>query len=98
MVSFAGNRYSVPWRYAGEIVEVQVRGGDLAFICRGDIIARHPRLSGSNQKRVDQSHYKGLFRGATERHVPNPPNHDPRWTSDEVMIRDLAIYDQVAGL
>jgi transposase len=98
MVSFEGNRYSVPWRYAGELVEVRVRDGGLAFICRGQVIARHPRLSGTNGKRVDPSHYKGLFRGFGERKVHEPPAHDPRWTGEEVMVRDLAVYDRVAGL
>jgi transposase len=98
LVSFGGNRYSVPWRYVGETVEVQVRGNEVVLLFRGEPIACHPKLAGSGQRHVDPAHLLGLFRSPGERPTPHPPQFDPQWPGDEVMIRDLAIYDQVAGL
>lgn len=98
LVHFGGNRYSVPWRYAGETVEVQVRGAEVVLLFRGEPIACHPRLAGQGQRRLDPAHLQGLFRRPGERSVPKPPCFDPQWSGTEVMIRDLAIYDQIAGL
>jgi transposase len=98
LVSFGGNRYSVPWRYVGETVEVQVRGSEVVLLFHGEPVACHPKLAGQGQRRVDPSHLLGLFRGPGERPTPHPPRFDPQWPGEEVMIRDLAIYDQVAGL
>lgn len=98
LVSFGGNRYSVPWRYVGETVEVQVRGSEVLLLFQGELIACHPKLVGSGQRQFDPAHLQGLFRTPGERGTVQPPRHDPQWPGDDVMIRDLAIYDQIAGL
>jgi len=98
LVSFGGNRYSVPWRYVGETVEVQVRGSEVLFLLRGEPVACHSRLPGSGQCKLDPVHLQGLFRSPSERVPDQPPRFDPRWTGDEVTIRDLSIYDRIAGL
>ncbi|WP_157671769.1 Mu transposase domain-containing protein [Desulfuromonas soudanensis] len=98
LVNFSGNRYSVPWRYVGETVEVQVRGSEVLLLFRGEPIACHSKLAGSGQRCIDPAHLQGLFRNPCERPAPHPPRFDPQWPGDDVMIRDLAIYDQVAGL
>jgi len=98
LVNFGGNRYSVPWRYVGETVDVQVRGAEVLLLFQGEPIACHPKLAGQGQRRVDPAHLQGLFGRSGERNLPQPPRFDPQWPESEVLIRDLAIYDQIAGL
>lgn len=97
-VSFQANRYSVPWRYVGHTVEVWQQGEEIRLIADGLTIARHVRLSGRHQQSIDPAHEEGLFRIHAKAAATTPPRHDPRWEEPEVAVRDLAIYDLVAGL
>ncbi|GAC1646142.1 MAG: IS21 family transposase [Chloroflexota bacterium] len=73
LVSFAGTRYSVPWRHAGSRVWVRARQGREVRITSqaGEEIARHlmPALKGTTV--IEQDHYTGLRRGlpTTKRRV-----------------------------
>jgi hypothetical protein len=49
-VSYAANRYSVPWTYVGYTVEIQdAKNGILRFYYAGQQIAEHPKQIGRNQ-------------------------------------------------
>lgn len=98
MITFSGNRYSVPWRFAGQHVQVELWDEEIRILSQGEVIATHLKVTGSGRQQVDQSHYKGLFRTATERKAEEPPRFDPWWKDEEVGIRDLDIYDLVANL
>jgi transposase len=98
MISFGGNRYSVPWRFAGRSVQVETWGEELRILCEGQIIATHAKLSGSGGCQSDPAHYQGLFRNPAERKAQEPPRFDPWWKEEDVGIRDLSIYDRVANL
>jgi len=96
-VCFKANRYSVPWRFIGRQVEVRVEGDEVALLHGGREIARHELLSGRFQERVDPAHFRGLFRMVVGEEPIEPP-HDPRFPVEDVMVRDLSLYDQVAGI
>lgn len=97
-VSYQTNRYSVPWRYVGRTVEIWRQGEGIRIVCDGLTIARHPRLTGRHQQSVDPAHEEGLFRIHDKAAATTPPRHDPRWQEPDVAVRDLSIYDAVAGL
>jgi transposase len=61
MVPYQGSRYSVPWRYAGKRVWLQLSQGVRLHILAstGDVIATH-RLSRTKAILVDPAHYEGL--------------------------------------
>jgi transposase len=96
-VSFRANRYSVPWRLAGKQVEVRTENDELLLLHGGQEVARHTLLAGRFQERVDPAHFRGLFRMIVEEEG-SKPLHDPRFPVEDVMVRDLSLYDRVAGI
>ena len=87
LVAFETNRYSVPFRLAGQRVEVQTDGDMLKVFHNGELVSSHVRLFGSFQSQVDKSHYWGIFK-------PAKPSLEPQ---DDVQIRDLAVYENLLG-
>ncbi|MCZ7637707.1 MAG: hypothetical protein M5U12_17710 [Verrucomicrobia bacterium] len=69
----------------------------MALLHDGHEIARHDLLSGRFQERVDPAHFRGLFRTVVSEEPSKPP-HDPRFPVEDVMVRDLSLYDRVAGI
>jgi transposase len=96
-VSFKANRYSVPWRLVGKQVELRAENEEVLVLFDGQTVARHPLLAGRFRESVDPSHFRGLFRMIVSEE-PSKPAHDPRFPVDDVMVRDLSLYDQVAGI
>lgn len=98
LVSFETNRYSVPFRLIGETVQVQCRGEQLQVFHRGELVASHPVLSGKYQMRILPEHEPGaIARNARLRYSTAPGNPPGSSESTEVQVRDLALYDQLAG-
>lgn len=60
-VSFKGNRYSVPWRMAGQEVTVREADGHLHIQKGKERLASHPLLdSGTRQNVIIASHHEGI--------------------------------------
>jgi hypothetical protein len=99
LVSFETNRYSVPFRLIGETVQVQRRGEQLQVFHRGELVASHPVLSGKYQMRILPEHGPGaIARNARLRYSTAPGSPPGSSESTEVQVRDLALYDQLAGV
>jgi len=96
-VSFKANRYSVPWRLVGKQVELRAENEEVLVLFDRQTVARHALLAGRFRESVDPSHFRGLFRMIVSEE-PSKPAHDPRFPVDDVMVRDLSLYDQVAGI
>jgi len=96
-VAFQANRYSVPWHLAGRQVEVRPEGDEVVLYHDGAVVARHALLAGHFQESIDPAHFRGLFRMIVEEQG-SKPLHDPRFPVEDVMVRDLSLYDQVAGI
>jgi hypothetical protein len=96
MVSFGNNRYSVPWLYVGQCVDLRLSQNQLLITAQGTIIATHELLQGKHQLSICQKHYAGLLRSLQRKQQPILPQHDPYWQKGiEVETRDLAIYEKV---
>jgi transposase len=98
MITFGSNRYSVPWRYVGQTVQLEQWGDEIRILSGEEIIATHQKLIGTGQKRSNPAHYQGLFRDRMEKKREEPPRFDPWWQDEDVSIRDLDIYDRVANM
>jgi transposase len=97
MISFEANLYSVPWIYVGRCVDLRITQGQLLISTEGKTIATHLLLQGKHQQSISKEHYTGLFHSKRKKHEEKPPQYDPYWKKeDEVMIRDLAIYEKAA--
>ncbi|KJS10762.1 MAG: hypothetical protein VR67_16725 [Peptococcaceae bacterium BRH_c8a] len=88
LVSYATNRYSVPWRYVNQTVELQERGDMISIYHRGVLVATHRKSESKHQVIMDMEHYQGLSnkREDTKSAAPLP----------EVEVRSLDIYASLA--
>lgn len=98
MVSVDGNEYSVPDTTRRRLVEVQVTVQEVRILEAGSLIAIHPVLTGRGQQRIMAGHRQYPPPGNAQR-----PRADEAWTvldrpGDQVLRRELDVYDQVAGL
>ena len=50
LVSYDASRYSVPWKYVRQVVEVQEQSGSVRIYHRGQIIAYHEKPAKKNQE------------------------------------------------
>lgn len=97
MVSWARNRYSVPWIYVGHCVDLRISEGQLLISSQGTVIARHEILQGKYQLSICQQHYAGLVHHSSKKQQVLP-HHDPYWEKEVgVEMRDLAIYEKACS-
>lgn len=78
------NKYSVPWKFIGLTVTVNVVDGEVVISRAGQELARHSECRRRNQFIVDPAHFDGLVR----------EDREPETSS---LVRPLDLYAQVAG-
>jgi len=112
MLSYRGNRYSVPFRFAGKTVLVRepVSGGRIEIYSDIKVIAEHRLAAGRGVMVSDPAHYAGLAekrrpRGpAAPESTPSPavltpgPGVGRGFLAPEVEQRSLAVYEEVADV
>jgi len=95
MVSFETNRYSVPFRFVGEKVEVQAWRDRVLIFHQDMLIVSHPRCEGKHRYQINKEHYHGIF---YREDVPSLSllhfDHGPLIT-EEVQVRDLGFYERL---
>jgi transposase len=94
-VSWQANRYSVPWRYAGQ--QVRVRGSsDVVEVYAGqERIAVHARLAGLHRTAAQAEHHAGIPLGGLR--SPAKTQVRIRPLGPEVEVRSLAAYECAAA-
>ena len=112
LLSYRGNRYSVPFRYAGKTVLVRepVRGGSIQIYSDVKVIAEHRLAEGRGAMVVAPEHYEGLADRRPTRRPPPSPEGAPQieltpgpgvgrgFLAPEVEQRSLAVYEEVADV
>jgi hypothetical protein len=112
MLNYRGNRYSVPFRFAGKTVLVRepVSGGRIEIYSDIKVIAEHRLAEGRGAMVSDPAHYAGLGekrrpRGpAAPESTPSPavltpgPGVGRGFLAPEVEQRSLAVYEEVADV
>jgi len=112
LLSYRGNRYSVPFRYAGKTVLVRepVRGGSIEIYSDIKVIAAHQLAEGRGAMVIAPEHYEGLAdKRPTRRPVPSPecsprieltpgPGVGRGFLAPEVEQRSLIVYEEVADV
>jgi hypothetical protein len=112
MLSYRGNRYSVPFRFAGKTVLVRepVTGGRIEIYSDIKVIAEHRLAEGRGAMVSDPAHYAGLAekrrpRGpAAPESTPSPavltpgPGVGRGFLAPEVEQRSLTVYEEVADV
>ena len=71
LISFEGNRYSVPYPYAGKSVWVRVSRGKYLLVLdmHGEVVATHELCRDKGRTIINKEHYEGLRRAAPRTRV-----------------------------
>lgn len=94
-VSYLGNKYSVPYRFAGRLSEIHVIEGKLQVHIDNEQVCEHEIVSGNCRVIRNKEHFTGLLseilkQNSQCRKVPQLPI---KLSDVEVEKRSLAIYD-----
>ncbi len=94
-VSWQANRYSVPWRYAGQQVRVRGSSDVVEVYASQERIALHPRLAGLHRTSAQPEHHAGIPLGG----LRSPAKTQVRIgrLGPEVEVRSLAAYECAAA-
>ncbi|MEK7752706.1 MAG: hypothetical protein AAB654_12370, partial [Acidobacteriota bacterium] len=114
MLSYRGNRYSAPFRFAGKTVLVRepVASGRIEIYSEIKVIAEHRLAAGRGVMVSDPAHYHGLAEQRRPRGPAPPPPCPPSpaveltpgpgvgrgFLAPEVEQRSLAVYEEVADV
>ena len=113
MLSYRGNRYSVPFRFAGKTVLVRepVSRGRIEIYSDIKVIAEHRLAEGRGAMVSDPAHYAGLAEHRRPRGPAPPAESSPAaveltpgpgvgrgFLAPEVEQRSLAVYEEVADV
>jgi transposase len=111
LLSYRGNRYSAPFRFAGKslLVREPVASGRIEIYSDVQIVAAHRLPEGRGAMVIDAAHYEGLAEKRRPRGPAPPPGGSPApveltpgpgvgrgYLAPEVEQRSLAVYEEVA--
>lgn len=101
-ISYLGNKYSVPFRYAGHQVKIKVTlEKQLEIFDEVECIAQHPILSGETRVHVRFEHYEGMQEAKEKERKPQNPiglaTQDSTVSTPYVEARPLAAYAAFEG-
>jgi len=95
LVSFEANRYSVPWQYVNQAVDIQTTPGDWIHIYHsGNIIASHKRSEAKHRVVMEPEHYQNLL---DKPRLQQKIISSPLLLHPEVQVRSLDIYEALAA-
>ena len=87
-VSYKGNRYSVPWKYAGRECRIIEESSIIKLEIDSGIVADHAILTGTGRTSRSKDHFEGLLKAIRE--------ENSAVYSRAVETRDLKRYEEVA--
>lgn len=93
-VSFGGNRYSVPWQYAGREAQLRLRDRQLLVEVDNQEVCRHELRSGSGAVVKVKEHFAGLSSTTRQRNLSEYLRARSPTPIPEVEERPLAVYDE----
>ena len=98
-ISYLGNRYSVPYIYAGRNGQVRVEEGTLHITVGTTEVANHPVIPGNRRTSRCKEHFEGLL-GIIMKQNTNRLQKAPRvlhFSEPVVENRPLSFYDSFSG-
>ena len=96
LISYAGNKYSVPAEYIGKDVTVLVLKNMLSVYHNGEQIALHRLSYNKNEITVNKEHYRPRMTRQIF-HVKNTMIHGPEIIDYSIVPDDLSQYDSLIG-
>ena len=87
-VSYKGNRYSVPWKYAGRKCRIIEESATLKIQVDSSIVADHAILTGTGRISRKKEHFEGLLKAIRD--------ENSAVYGQMVETRDLKRYEEVS--
>jgi hypothetical protein len=94
-VSYLGNRYSVPYRFAGRNCSLQISGKTLAVVIGRDVICTHEIRQGHCEISRNKEHFQGLLSEILKQNSIPKARSSPsfKFIEPKVEQRSLSIYE-----
>jgi transposase len=99
-ISYFGNKYSVPYKFAGREATLQIFNSKFRVIVGGEHVCEHEILTGSGRESRNKEHFRGLLSEILKENKAsmNKPCHPLlKFESPEVEKRSLSVYDAFSG-
>lgn len=99
-ISFFGNKYSVPYRFAGREATLQIFDGKFKVIVGGELVCEHEILAGSYRVSRVKDHFKGLLSEILKENkaaMNKSGQSILKFESLEVEKRSLSVYEALSG-
>lgn len=99
-ISYLGNKYSVPYKFAGREATLQIFDSKFRVIVGGEQVCEHEILRGSGRESRNKEHFRGLLSEILKENkaAMNKPRHSLlKFESPEVEKRSLSVYDAFSG-
>jgi hypothetical protein len=98
-ISYIGNQYSVPYRFAGREATLAICNGKFSVIVGGEAICEHEILSGSGRVSRVKEHFKGLMSEILKENkaaMIKSGQSILKFESIEVEKRSLSVYEALS--
>lgn len=98
-ISYLGNKYSVPYRFAGREAILQIFEGKFRVIVGGEQICEHEIFAGSGRVSRDKLHFKGLLSEILKENkaaMNKSGQSILKFESLEVEKRSLSVYEALS--
>lgn len=95
-ISYIGNQYSVPYRFAGREATLAIFDGKFSVIVGGEPVCEHEILAGSGRVSRIKEHFKGLMSEILKENkaaMNKPGQSILKFESIEVEKRSLSVYE-----
>lgn len=94
-VSYLGNKYSVPYRFAGREATIQIFEGKIRVVVSGEHVCEHEILTGNGRTFKNKEHFRGLLSEIWKENkaAMNKPQSILKFPSPDVEKRSLSVYE-----
>jgi len=98
-LSYLGNRYSVPYRYAGREAILEIQGDQMIVRVGTETVCRHTIVPGHARIIREREHFSGLLAEAMRCNTQSGVASRPffRLIGPEVEHRSLSVYEGLSG-
>jgi transposase len=94
-LSYLGNKYSVPYKFAGRIARLQIWDTSFAVFVGNELVCRHEIIPGHGRVSRNKDHFKGLL-SEILKHNSSPRSkceNIVRFRDSDVEKRPLSVYE-----
>lgn len=98
-VSYLGNRYSVPYRFAGRTSILRIFDTSFTIVVGSEEVCTHEILPGRGRVSRNKDHFKGLLSEILKQNSAHPikGSNILKFDNPDVEHRSLAVYDSFVG-